>query len=702
MNRGRPWLNSHYLALAAIVLLGLGLRLLAWRWREFYGLGGDEQEYFNQAVTLLRDRQYVELLLMRPPLYPIFLAACIYVLDSLVQNLRLVQALVSTATIPLVYLLAGELAWQADAPRPARFGLLAALLAALSYSLAVNATELLTETLFLFGLAPLLWLLARAGRKGGWIGVAGAGLILGALCLVRSVALPLLPLGALWLWLAGTGSRRALLRAGVYVLCALLVILPWTARNYLTYGGLILIDTTGAENLWLDNDPAGREAVKAQLFALGEDRLARQQLASQRGMAAITADPARFVAKAGAELLKWFGLEFSDDMRARRAIWVSPAEVGLRLVLGDALWLLMLLAGGYGLARALLAGLGRGLRAALADPAWLLAAWALYVLLTSLIFHVELRYRLPLYPALLPYAALALAPGSWQRAGGRARAWGAALVPAALFGLTLAHANYAALALQLGQKHWQLWRAEAALARGAPADAAAAAEAALAADPDSALAHVAAARAATLAGDADRALSRLDAAIAALPAHPYAHLLRGDLLRAAGEPEAARAELGPYEQAALQDLQRWSWERFVTPPPQRLDLGDGLDLGFVAGFHAVGPAEEGFRWTKGEASLRLTSPSPGAELVLCLASGRPDGSVAPLEVLVNGQAAGRLEVGPAWAEHRLALPAGTEPGELLIELRGPTFRPRQYDPASPDGRELGVLLDWARLEALEE
>ncbi len=39
----------------ALVLLALGLRLLVWRWHRLYDLGGDEREYFEQALTLLRD-----------------------------------------------------------------------------------------------------------------------------------------------------------------------------------------------------------------------------------------------------------------------------------------------------------------------------------------------------------------------------------------------------------------------------------------------------------------------------------------------------------------------------------------------------------------------------------------------------------------------------------------------------------------------
>jgi hypothetical protein len=703
---------AFYFLLLTLFLLGLGLRLLAWHWREFYPLGGDEREYLDQALTLLRDRQYVELRLMRPPLYPLFLAACIYIVDSLVQNLRLIQALISAATVPLVYLLTREVALRAGHD-PARPALLAAVLSALSYTLAANATELLTEALFLFGLTAALWLLLRTSDTKQLSAVALAGLIIGALCLLRSVALPLLPLGALWLALNAKDKRQAgesIAQAGsrwiraaampvlLFTFTFCLVVLPWTARNYVTYGGLILIDTTGAENLWLDNDPAGREAVKAQLYAMGDDRLARQQLATREGLAAITGDPARFAAKAWGELKKLFALEFSDDMLARPAIWVPPGEVWARLLLGDGIWLIVLLAGAYGMGQ--VSGVrdpGSGIRTP--DPRLLLLPWALYVGLTTILFHVELRYRLPLYPALLPYAALALV-GNRQQATGKRLA--AQLLPIACcllpIILTLLHANYPALAWQLGWKHYNLAQASAALARNDAEVARSAATAALTRDDESALARVDLARADLLANNQTGALNWLDAAIETLPAHPYAHLLRGDLLRTQGKGDTARADL-TYETSSLEDLQVWSWERFVSPPPAQLDLGNGLDLGFITGFHSVAAGEEGFRWTKSNAQLRLTVPAEASALHIRAASGRPDNSPVTLRVILDGRELDTIEVAANWSEYRLDLPVTISSERVVvIELRSNTFTPRDYDRASPDGRQLGMQIDRVTVE----
>jgi hypothetical protein len=744
-NRKYTWL-----LLGLIGLIGLGLRLLAWHWREFYPLSGDEQEYLQQALTLLQERQYVELRLMRPPVYPLFLAGSILIVDSLIQNLRLVQALISTASIPLIYLFAREIAnWHRapDDPAGDRPALIAATLTALSYSLAVNATELLTETLFLAGLIPLLWLLVRAGRNGSRRLAFSAGIILGTLALLRSVALPLLPLGMVWFGLSATRTwRRALMQAGSLLLGAALIIGPWSIRNTITYGGLILIDTTGAENLWLDNDPTGREAVKAQLYALGDDRLERQRLASERGIEVILADPARFARKAWGELTKFFALEFFDDLRARPAIWVPPAEVWMRLALGDGLWLLLVSAGSFGLvsrlwrneqapgsarsvgarsnatarpARASMVTKGVAWIKRQANPAWIGLPWALYVLLTTVIFHVELRYRLPLYPVLLVYAGIIIGtrhaphlahdpenesehdsarPVALTQRGLWVRTMLATVTVIAVIGMTLTHANYPALAWQLGWKHYYLHQAEQALITGNPNRARDAGQAALAHDDGSALARVALARAALQTGAEDRALDWLDQAIDAIPAHPHAHLLLGDIRRARGELEAARTELAGYESASLQDLQNWSRRRFITPAPAMLDLGNGLDLGFIEGFHLVEPDEAGMRWTTAEATIWLRAPEAATELRLRLASGRPDGSPVSVTVRINDGLPARRDVQAGWDTYILPLPADRAPAsELRIQIKAPTFTPRDYDRASPDGRRLGVQVERATL-----
>ncbi len=697
-----------YVLLAGVLLVGLALRLLVWHWHTYYPLGGDEQEYLNQALVLLREHRYTELLFMRPPLYGVFLAGSILLVDSLVQQLRLVQVVISTLTIIPMWLLTQELTKRYQYPsykgNSKHSATLAALLCAVNYTLADYATELLTETVFLFGLTLLLWLLLRTARVYHWGIALGAGLVLGLLCLVRSVALPLLVLGAGWLLLQRWGKwRRSFILCGVFVAGALLVIMPWTIRNTTTYGGVILIDTTGAENLWLDNAPQGRESVKAQLYAMGNDRLARQQIAMQNGTAVILADPPRFVAKAWGELLKLVALEYTDDMLDRRAIWVPTAEVWVRLLAGDLLFIVVVIGGTMGLLGG--GSSARGKKGLLPlSPRWLLLPWVLYIVLTALVFHVELRYRLPLFPVLLPYTAIFLTrvgikrhmPPVWR------------MVPVlAILLLMLLHKPYPLLAWQLGNKHLHLAQSRSALERGNTAAAAESAKQTLAYDAESVLARVALAQAQRLDQREQQAEQTLREAIATLPAHPLPHLLLGDILRLAGRSEEAQIAFA-YETATLQDVQTWLWERTLTPPPALLDVGNGLDLGYICGFTAALP-DTHWRWTTGYTQVRLAPPATSpATLTLRLDSGRP-ATVPPTTVVVT-LPSGRqhtLTVGAGWQEYTVPLgkddvPATQQSGALVVTLDSATFTPREDDPASDDGRVLGVMVDWVGLYSAEQ
>ena len=700
---------STFIIVFGLCLLALGLRLLVWRWHEQYPLGGDEQEYLNAALTLLRERRYEELDLMRPPLYTLFLAASIYVFDSLVQQLRLIQVVISVLTVIPMYALTYHLF------RKRTIAVVASLLIASNYTLASNATELLTETLFLFGLTIFFWLMLQMRDRRSAIWPILAGLTLGSLALLRSVALPLLPLAALWLLVqppvmistsyttlgrrvSSLLQRHTARSAIILVFSMALVIAPWTIRNYLTYDALILIDTTGAENLWLDNDPAGREAVKQQLYALGDDRAARQQLATEHGIEVITDDPGRFLNKVWGEAQRFFALQYFDDMSDRPEIWVPPLQVWLRLLLGDGLWLLILLGGAVGLWLAHPPPSTRSLVLHLNDIRWVFVPWACYILLTGLLFHVELRYRLPLYPVLLPFAAWMLVWLTNRTPRSTAlRLFAATGTCVILLGLTLLHRPYISETWRLGWKHASLWQAQRAFAQDQYTMARTHARNALVRDEDSVLAYVALARADLYDGNTQSALEYLRTARGIMPDHPHAQLLYGAILRERGQEEAARTAL-TYERNSLQNLQSWSQQVFapVQTWPASLDIGDGLDLGYIDGFRL---AEDGFRWTTDMAEIDLNAPSGTTMLNLELASGRPANAPAPnVVILANGQVLGSIELTGAWETHSFPLDIS---GPVTVTIQSDTFRPRNYDPTSPDGRTIGVMVDAVALEGAE-
>ena len=282
-----------------------------------------------------------------------------------------------------------------------------------------------------------------------------------------------------------------------------------------------------------------------------------------------------------------------------------------------------------------------------------------------------------------------------------ARAILAGLLLLAFGGVLLAHANYPALGWQVAAKRVHLALGEAALERGDWAGAAGQAQAALSAYPESAEARVLLARALRAQGQEAEAESVLRQAIAYRSGHPHPHLLLGDLLRQQGRIAEALPELA-YERNSLEDLQSWAWQIFSTPAPDILDMGTGLELGYIRGWHLPEHTGEGvsFRWSDEQATFCLArSAACPVRLHLRLAAGRPEGLPPPqVEVWLDGRILGRLTVEDGWRGYNVEVPAASPDAVLCFELRSSTFRPHDYDPHLDDNRALGVMVE--RLELL--
>ena len=136
----------------------------------------------------------------------------------------------------------------------------------------------------------------------------------------------------------------------------------------------------------------------------------------------------------------------------------------------------------------------------------------------------------------------------------------------------------------------------------------------------------------------------------------------------------------------------------TTSLPLQMDIGTG-DLRWRGqGFHAAEQMRDAsVRWTNGRGSLgsahlilRLAAPRladwPGVELSVRL-HDRIDGAVSPVS---SGFSTFTLELDGATLD-RLAS------GQSTIERLSPTFVPRAVG-LGDDPRELGVVVDWVRIE----
>jgi len=206
----------------------------------------DAFAYNQLAVSLMNGNGFIngEGRAFRPPLYPFFLAA-VYLFTG-VENfiaVRVVQTIVSTATVGLLFLLARKMAGQ-------RAGMIAAVMSSIYPYFVYFVPEITSETLFLF-LFVLAILLLCWGRDPLKHFLAGVALGLSALC--RSNVLIFAPFAAIWVLLKDLLNKtRAFKLAILYLLGLVLVVAPWLVRNYIVlHGEIVPISTNSGFNMAL-------------------------------------------------------------------------------------------------------------------------------------------------------------------------------------------------------------------------------------------------------------------------------------------------------------------------------------------------------------------------------------------------------------------------------------------------------------------
>src|SRR5260370_12145039 len=85
---------------------------------------------------------------------------------------------------------------------------------------------------------------------------AAAGVLWGVAVLTRETVLYFIPLAALWLALPPRAGGRA--RGAAFLVASLLVVAPWTYRNWAVFDAFVPVSTAGGPNLLHANPPLQR------------------------------------------------------------------------------------------------------------------------------------------------------------------------------------------------------------------------------------------------------------------------------------------------------------------------------------------------------------------------------------------------------------------------------------------------------------
>ncbi len=229
-------------------------------------LAGDETEYHRQGVFFTEGKPWWSTTpfgvehasAWKAPAYPAWVGLWYSLLGSSPLRVEIVQALLAPLTVLLSWLLARRL-----------FGSRAAIASAWVVALFPLAWEyyglLFPEALAVpLTMAVLLLVLGRRPTVGGSVAV---GALLGVSLLLRPSSLFLLA-AAVVAWILASGWRRGLGLGALATLVAVLVVLPWTVRNYVVSDGFIPISVQdgaiyGTFNEESANDPDDPYAWRA-------------------------------------------------------------------------------------------------------------------------------------------------------------------------------------------------------------------------------------------------------------------------------------------------------------------------------------------------------------------------------------------------------------------------------------------------------
>jgi 4-amino-4-deoxy-L-arabinose transferase-like glycosyltransferase len=220
----------------------------------------------------------------RMPLYPLFIAATQSAFGDSPRAVALLQSVIDAGTCALIAVLGGL------ASR--RVGLIAGILAAVSPTLIILSSQILTDTLALFFFSAMLVAVAFFLRCSANALAAVAGLA-GGLALATRPAVALLLVGCVPLIIvAALVQRRRLMSAlasgAFFALCAVAPIAPVLLRNAVVYDSFSLTSQTGDHLAsWIfplvkeRADGTAYQASVAEMEVLYQRRLAERRLGSE-------------------------------------------------------------------------------------------------------------------------------------------------------------------------------------------------------------------------------------------------------------------------------------------------------------------------------------------------------------------------------------------------------------------------------------
>lgn len=407
LGRGGP------LTAAALFLFALGVRWLyiweVWGSESVRYLMVDSRAYHERAIAILGGDWLGDRVFYQDALYPYFLAGLYALFGPGSVGVLGAQALLDATTVLAISLIARRLCGD-------RCGLVAGVLAALYKPFIYYDALLLKTSLSLFLISWALYLLQRAEesrRRRGWF---FAGLGLGLASLTRGNYLVFVPVVLAWIWLP---VRRVPLRkvgcSAAVALGLFSVLLPVMIRNRYVGDDWVLTTSQAGQNFFIGNNRQNITGIyESPAFVRPNPRFEEADFAREaRRRSGREMKPS--------ELSRFWFREAARDIAAEPGHFLAHTWKKVRLFVNDyevpdnysydffeqnVSLLLALPLPDYGLLLPLAvcgAWFTRRSR-----PAWLLLAYFAAYGASVILFYNMSRYRIPVVPVVIVFAAVAL------------------------------------------------------------------------------------------------------------------------------------------------------------------------------------------------------------------------------------------------------------------------------------------------------
>ena len=386
-------------SLLIVLVFALVIRLASYGPFHSGGYTSDEREYIYLAHKVADGQQFIDSngeSSKRSPLYPILLGYVFKLFGDSLWLPHILGCVLGTVIIYLGYKLMSNL-WTDQS-----VALLASVTMTFYPGLMIYAGLLQTESLYMMLFLLALIFTYRMVGDGGAGNAILLGIVSGLEAMTRAVFLGFFPILLLFVWWS---RRRNGIGDGSPIVLALaffvLVLTPWTLRNYQLHGAFIPISTWGGQSLLIGNNPyaTGTWSVKQGFDQWYKEEAARFGVADINSLSEV----------AVGRLDKTIAADYIISHPAH-TLWLAAKKAFMFLVypITNSDSYLPTQAAATAFDFLIYVGAAVGFVATWSERHRLVPIYAalLFFMLVQVVLHSEARYRLPIIPLLSMFFGL--------------------------------------------------------------------------------------------------------------------------------------------------------------------------------------------------------------------------------------------------------------------------------------------------------